>query len=73
MLWPSVKEGIALALLDWNNDYALKHVGVYWGRHGAATVLRSSRTSPSGPAAHPGVERTIEGLAGRRVADRSAR
>ena len=39
MLWPSVKEVIALTLLDWNNDYALKHAGVYWGRHGAATVL----------------------------------
>ena len=39
MLWPSVKEGIALILLDWNNDYDLKHAGIYWGRHGAATVL----------------------------------
>ena len=39
MLWPSVKEVIALTLLDWNNDYALKHAGIYWGRHGAATVL----------------------------------
>ena len=39
MLWPSVKQAIALALLDWNNDYGLKHVGVYWGRHGVATVL----------------------------------
>ena len=39
MLWPSVKEGIALVLLDWNNDYDLKHAGIYWGRHGAATVL----------------------------------
>ena len=39
MLWPSVKEGIALILLDWNNDYDLKHAGIYWGRYGAATVL----------------------------------
>ena len=39
MLWPSVKEVIALILLDWNNDYDLKHAGIYWGRHGAATVL----------------------------------
>ena len=65
MLWPSVKEVIALILLDWNNDYALKYAGVYWGRHGVATVLSLEEIAALGGRSIPELrERLMDWLAG---------